>query len=184
MAFNPRSDVVQEVMNAADPSRASLAAERLASLGQGAPPAGDFAADLARVSTSAIASPTDLATAQTPDARVPDKAAKAKVEFEAMLMNSFMSELLPKDAETVFGKGAAGDMWRSMLSEQVARQIAKSGALSLTRHLFATHDLPGAMTAHETRIDIAAQMSPNVLSKSQSADVTDGSVLFAGAQRI
>src|SRR5271166_6975516 len=52
MSFNPRSDVVLDVINAADPARASLAAERLAALARGAP-ASDFAADLDRASASA-----------------------------------------------------------------------------------------------------------------------------------
>ena len=42
MAFNPSSDVVLDVLNAADPARASMAAERLAALAAGAP-ARDFA---------------------------------------------------------------------------------------------------------------------------------------------
>ena len=57
------------------------------------------------------------------------------------MINSFVGELLPKDAGSVFGEGTAGDMWRSMLAEQVSLQIAKSGALGLSRRLFATHEL-------------------------------------------
>ena len=58
-----------------------------------------------------------------------------------MLINSFVGEMLPKNAGSVFGEGTAGDIWRSMLSEQISRQIAKSGALGLSRRLFATHEV-------------------------------------------
>ena len=51
MSFNPRSDIVLEVLNAADPARAQLAAERLEALGANRP-AADFAADLDRASAA------------------------------------------------------------------------------------------------------------------------------------
>jgi len=188
MSFNPRSDVVLDVINAADPARASLAAERLAALARGAP-ASDFAADLDRASASAAnaaPSPAGLADGRarleaTPDA--PDAAARVKVEFEAMMLNSFVGEMLPKDA-SVFGGGAAGDMWRSMLSEQVSRQIAKSGALGLSRRLFATHELaPHERAAHAAPHADAAEMSANILSAPSAAEVVGGAFLFAGRRR-
>jgi peptidoglycan hydrolase FlgJ len=190
MAFNPRSDIVQEVMSAADPSRASLAAERLATLGQTSAK-GDFVAHLAKTETASKATDTTadgLASARDSLASLGEmsgKAAKAKVEFEAMLLNSFVGELLPKDAGDVFGKGQAGEMWRSMLSEQVSRQIARSGALGLSRRLFSTHDLPGAQArtlVHATAAP-AAQMSANALSAPAAADVVGGAILSTGARR-
>ena len=69
------------------------------------------------------------------------------------MLNSFVSELLPKDTGEVFGQGMAGDMWRSMLAEQVSTQIAKSGKLGLARRLFATHEV----AAHSGRIGEAAK---------------------------
>src|SRR5271166_3898299 len=187
MPFHPRTDVVLDVINAADPARASLAAERLAALARGAP-ASDFAADLDRASASAAnaAPPAGLADGRarleaTPDA--PDAAARVKVEFEAMMLNSFVGEMLPKDA-SVFGGGAAGDMWRSMLSEQVSRQIAKSGALGLSRRLFATHELaPHERAAHAAPHADAAEMSANILSAPSAAEVVGGAFLFAGRRR-
>lgn len=185
MAFNPRSDIVAEVMSAADPSRASLAAERLATLGQTSLAKGDFAADLAKVEASATPPLTEgLANARDSLSSLvasPDKAAKAKIDFEAMLMNSFVSELLPKDANAVFGKGSAGDVWRSMLSEQVSRQIAKSGALGLSRRLFDTHDLPGAAGQAAAHAGEAAQMSVNILSAPDAANAVSGAILSARA---
>lgn len=191
MAFNPRSDVVLEVLNAADPARASVAAERLAALAGSNAPAGDFAADLNRAASSATTSPLSvqgLANARTqlaamPDA--PDPVSRAKVEFEATMLNSFVGELLPKNAPGVFGEGSAGDMWRSMLSEQISKQIAKSGALGLSRKLFATHELVPARRAATTAAAASdpAQMSANILSASSTAKADSGGVLFAGRKR-
>src|SRR3984957_384379 len=147
MAFNPRTDVVLEVASAADPSRATLAAQRLNALAAPNAPAADFAADLDRAAGPGSATPPPFANAADARSRLgelqggSDKVGKAKTQFEAMMLNSFVSELLPKDTGEVFGQGMAGDMWRSMLAEQVSTQIAKSGKLGLARRLFATHEV-------------------------------------------
>ena len=188
MAFNPRSDIVQEVMNAADPSRAGLAAERLAALGQTSGAKGDFAADLVRASVSSGPSTaseglSNARAALASSAAASGPASRAKLEFETMLTNAFVQEILPKDTSGVYGQGYAGDMWRSMLSDQVSRQIAKSGALGLSRRLFATHDLPRAVSDSAARVQATAQMSANALSASDAADISKGAILFAGAKR-
>jgi len=192
MAFNPRTDVVMEVLNAADPSRASLAAQRLSALAGSNAPAADFSVDLDRAASSATAIPAPLALANAADARSrlaeipggPDKLGQAKTQFEAMMLSSFVGELLPKDASSVFGQGTAGDMWRSMLAEQVSTQIAKSGKLGLARRLFATHEVglhSGRVgEAGKTVGEPAAQMSANILSAPAAADSENGAVLFAG----
>ncbi len=194
MAFNPRTDVVMEVLSAADPSRASLAAQRLSALAGSDAPAAEFSADLDRVGNAATAA--SAAVANGADARsrladmpgAPDKLGKAKTQFEAMMLGTFVGELLPKDASSVFGQGTAGDMWRSMLAEQVSLQIAKSGKLGLARRLFATHELAARdRSAHPGEAakaaSDAAQMSANILSAPEGAAFDGGAVLFAGRKR-
>jgi peptidoglycan hydrolase FlgJ len=188
MAFSPRTDVVLEVASAADPSRANLAAQRLNALAGTNAPAADFAADLDRAATpSATTAP--LANAADARSRLaeaqggPDKTRQAKTQFEAMMLNSFVSELLPKDTGEVFGQGTAGDMWRSMLAEQVSTQIAKSGKLGLAKRLFATHEVglhPGRVgEAAKNLGEPAAQMSANILSAPAAAEPGNNAVLFA-----
>jgi Rod binding domain-containing protein len=99
-----------------------------------------------------------------------------------------VGELLPKGAGAVFGQGTAGDMWRSMLAEQVSLQIAKSGKLGLARRLFATHELaPRSGSTHPGEAARAAaeaaQMSANILSAPAAAELDNGAVLFAGRKR-
>lgn len=191
MAFNPRTDVVLEVASAADPSRASLAAQRLNALAGSNAPATDFAADVDRAAqaspTAPISNAADARSRLAEASGVPDQLAQAKTQFEAMMLNSFVGEMLPKDAGEVFGQGMAGDMWRSMLAEQVSMQIAKSGKLGLARRLFATHEFaPKSTTAGETSRGAtvsAAQMSANILSAPAAAELDDGAVLFAGRER-
>jgi flagellar protein FlgJ len=190
MAFNPRTDVVLEVASAADPSRATLAAQRLNALAGSNAPTADFAANLDRAAAPGSAMTAPLANAADARSRLaeahggPDKTRQAKTQFEAMMLNSFVSELLPKDTGEVFGQGMAGDMWRSMLAEQVSTQIAKSGKLGLARRLFATHEVashPGRIGETAKTVGAsAAQMSANVLSAPAAAEPENGAVLFAG----
>lgn len=49
----------------------------------------------------------------------------APKKFEAMVMSQMVSGIMPKDSE-YFGEGFSGDMWRSMMSEQIAEMMVKS----------------------------------------------------------
>ncbi|THD49352.1 MAG: hypothetical protein E7774_01545 [Bradyrhizobium sp.] len=203
MAVDPSSDIVLEVAKAADPTRAAAVAQRLNALAAGAgADKADFAQALADTASAtaagASAAAADLgpsaanararfaaaAAADTADAR----AEKVKTGFESVMLNSFVSEMMPKDTESVFGQGLAGDMWKSMLADQVSRQIAKSDALGIGKRLFATHPLgAGAALEQPSRTDAAAasvaQMSANSLALPINADVPAGAVLFAREKR-
>jgi Rod binding domain-containing protein len=204
MAIDASSDIVLEVANAADPTRAAAVAQRLNALSgaTGAADAADFADALAATAPAAASGPsTAPAAASGPsaaDARArfsaaaeaaDGKAAKVKTEFESVMLNSFVSEMLPKDASTVFGQGLAGDMWKSMLADQVSRQIAKSDALGIGKRLFATHPLAASDALEKAkRADSAAaastaQMSANSLALPSGVEVNDGAVLFAAEKR-
>jgi len=187
MGFNPSTDVILDVLNAADPSRASLAAERLAALAAGKTPPADFSATLDRadaaVRQNQAAGLVDARSHLAQAAGAPDKTARVKTEFEAMALGPFVNEILPKETSGLFGGGAAGDMWRSMLADEIARQIAKSGALGLSRRLFATHGLTVTQAQAALAVEKSAQTSANVLSAPSGADVPNGAVLFAGRRR-
>jgi len=184
MAFNPPTDVILDVLNAADPSRASLAAERLAALAAGRTPPPDFSASLDKAKEAVAQSvPAGLSDGRARLAEAPqasDPSARLKTEFEAMALGPFVNEILPKETSGLFGGGAAGDMWRSMLADEIARQVAKSGALGLSRRLFATHDLMSKHAEAALAAERAAQTSANVLSAPSGADLANGAVLFSG----
>jgi peptidoglycan hydrolase FlgJ len=181
------------VLSAADPSRASLAAQRLSALAGSDAAGPDFSADLERAASAPNSIPAPLANAADARSRLaeipggPDKLGPAKTQFEAMMLNSFVGEILPKDASIVFGQGTAGDMWRSMLAEQVSLQIAKS----------ASSDSPGACSpptnsapAIGRRIPVKRRRPParrrkcaNILSAPVGAELDNGAVMFAGRKR-
>jgi len=196
MAIDPPSDIVLEVAKAADPERAAAVARRLTKLAAAAGDAGaDFTAALDQTSPPSVATSAPIADASDMRARLANidqaqnqKANQARVQFEAVLLNSLVGEMLPKDAPEAYGEGLAGEMWRSMLADQVSRQIARSGSLGIGQRLFATHPLTASSSlGHAERAShagaaAAAQMSANALSAASGADIADGAFLFRGAK--
>jgi flagellar protein FlgJ len=141
------------VLKAADPLRAQAATQRLSVLGAGGV---DEADDFAKVLDATAQQPTsgpDIAanaanmrerfSSISLDAVKDDKATRTQVEFEASILKTFVDAILPKDETSVYGQGTAGDIWKSMLADQIAKQIAKSGAFGVAKRLFSTHPLPG-----------------------------------------
>jgi len=151
MAISPTSDLILDVARAADPQKALAATRALNGAAAGADGAG-FTSTLAGFSPSLTRygyknpSPS-LGAAETP-------AHKAAVGLESVLLKNFVDQMLPKDAVAVFGDGVAGDVWKSMLSEKIANEVAKSGALKLADRLFETH--PDLL--HSTRPRITSKL--------------------------
>ncbi len=86
-------------------------------------------ADLTIRSVVEPAAHADPALAVRPG-RVHD-APDAAQKFEAFVLQTFIQEMMPKEAEGVFGSGVAGDFWRSLMAEKVAEQVAERGNLGI-----------------------------------------------------
>jgi Rod binding domain-containing protein len=179
MSLAPSTDIVMEVARAADPARAAGVVERLNALGRGdAASPRDFAAAL----NDAAGAPSSVVAAPAPP---PSRAKKAETQLESVMLSEFIGEMLPKDTPSAFGQGYAGDMWRSMLAERVADQIAASGRLGIASRLFAGHPLSSSArlfsadrTPSATQTQ-TVQASANALSSAGGADIQDGAFLFA-----
>ncbi|MGO9389836.1 rod-binding protein [Rhodoblastus sp.] len=139
MAISPASDIILDVARAADPQKA-MATTRALDAGAG----GDATSQFSRALDGLVVAPShpDFSY-RNPIASTlggqGSAAQKAAMGLESVLLKSFIDQMLPKDAVDVFGGGVAGDVWRSMLSDKIADQVAKSGALKLGTRLFATH---------------------------------------------
>jgi len=190
MSLAPSTDLVLEVARAADPGRAAAVVEKLNALSSGgaATSPQDFAAALNAVAPATTPAPTLPASHAVPRAITPaSREEKARTQLESVVLSQFVQEMLPKDTQSVYGQGYAGDMWRSMLAQRVADQMAASGRLGIASRLFATH--PVAQSHDQLSPDRgrglvnAAQTSANALSLGAGAEVTNGSVLFSGAKR-
>ncbi len=179
MSLAPPTDIVLEVSRAADPQRAAAVVEKLKALSaSGSASPQDFAAAL-----DTAAAPTRPTPPVLPIGAPISRASKAESKLESVMLSEFIGEMLPKDTPSAFGQGYAGDMWRSMLAERVADQIAASGRLGIASRLFASHALASSskMMAPERPHESAQATtltSPNPLSSPSGADIEGGSFLF------
>jgi hypothetical protein len=134
VAITPPSDIVLDVARAADPEKYRVAAERLARLRATAPGTETF---MLPAAPTRAATPADVAnTAATPTASAQSRRRLDPYgQFEAFVLQSFVQSMLPKNATTVFGKGSAGEFWRSMLAEKMGDELARSGQVGIARRL-------------------------------------------------
>lgn len=167
MAISPPSDIILDVARAADPERLKVATAKLdrladtagtafASLMPAVSEAGgalSALADAGPVVDPSPSAPFDLhrarlrlqnetALASRVDgaaAAAGDRRSKALESFEAMVLSTFVGSMLPEGAEDVYGSGTAGDVWKSMLSDQLGKQMAKAGGIGIADRLIAGH---------------------------------------------
>ncbi|MBL8578228.1 MAG: rod-binding protein [Mesorhizobium sp.] len=48
-----------------------------------------------------------------------------------MVLQTFIQNMLPKDGAAVYGKGMAGDMWKSLLAEKIADTMSERGGIGI-----------------------------------------------------
>jgi len=141
MAISPPSDLILDVVRAAEPQAVQVAAQRLERLGAGAASDGS-GFDLAMTATaskdatpfghlSASLSGLDASTRPTADRARSEAAMGPAQKFEAVFLQQVVETMLPDDAQTVFGEGSTGEIWKSMMAEQIGNQIAASGGVGL-----------------------------------------------------
>src|SRR5690554_5429545 len=87
----------------------------------------------ASVQTLSSIGPQNRISSSRPVSPVPEghAAAGAAREFEALVLQTFVQDMLPREAESVFGSGTASAFWRSMLAEQIAKELARSGGVGI-----------------------------------------------------
>lgn len=142
MAISPVGDIVQEVARAADPSLVRQAANGLVSGkalmsangvgGAVSDPLGDAVSIVRAQGFDAYHVRTTLKTDTAHISAVPSSPYQ---KLEAMLLQTFVEAMLPKDTDSVFGKGLGGSIWKSMMSEQIASHVAKGGGVGLAKTL-------------------------------------------------
>jgi len=65
------------------------------------------------------------------------------VQFESMILRNFVETMLPKETEAVYGKGLAGDMWKSLMAEQIADVMAERGGIGISERLLGDFYMDG-----------------------------------------
>ncbi|MDQ6433707.1 rod-binding protein [Mesorhizobium sp. LHD-90] len=135
MAISPPSDIVLDVARAVEPSGLEAARTALARrVGATAPTGADAAFSLG------AAGPGNMRA--TRGAIAPDGADALK-KFESVVLGTFIQTMLPKDAGEVYGKGLAGDMWKSMMAGRIADVMTERGGIGIASRLLADHYVEG-----------------------------------------
>jgi peptidoglycan hydrolase FlgJ len=152
MIVTSTSDLVLDVLQAADPVTQRAATAKLDALevsGADFGAALDMRAGETEASSSVVDDPSSAktgpveqgASANASPARVINATSPGDVyrKFEAFVLQVFVETMLPKQAEDLFGKGTAGDVWRSMMAEQLGNQLAQGKGIGIARQLAGAH---------------------------------------------
>ncbi len=139
MAISPSSDIVLDVARAAEPAsidaaRAELARRRnVSAAANSAFPIGDM--------RNTVAGETKAAP-------------ETFVRFEAMVLQTFVQSMLPKQTEAVYGNGMAGEMWQSLLAQQLGDVMANRGGIGIADSILRDHYFEG-----ETKVALSGVSS-------------------------
>ena len=131
MAISPPSDIVLDVAKAAEP--AGLQAARAALVNRTTGAAGTF-------SLGEEPAMPGMGLGRAPDVATPNESMK---RFEAMVLQTFIENMMPKNTESVYGKGMAGDMWKSMMAEKLANVMAERGGIGIADRVLGDHYMDG-----------------------------------------
>jgi peptidoglycan hydrolase FlgJ len=144
MAIAIVSDLVLDVVRAADPERAKIAQAGLQRGAADKALAAEFAdvVNLVRSNESIshrAGKPSSAGENGIPAlneiARRTSPKEKAYEQFEATVLRSFVEEMLPKSTENTYGEGTAGGVWRSMQADFMSQELAKSGGIGIAASL-------------------------------------------------
>lgn len=134
MAINPPSDLVMDVARAADPQAYRMAAERLKSVsGTMQTAMASSGTGLTRDNFASFSDSFSAGVTMRPDAQNMINPAYRK--FEAFMLQSFVQSMFTSDTTATFGKGIAGDYWKSMMAEAMANKMADGGGVGIARLL-------------------------------------------------
>ncbi|KAA2234719.1 rod-binding protein [Salinarimonas soli] len=153
MSIRPPSDIVLDVVRAADPERLAAATSRLQTFAAQKGDAPAFAEAVDGVSARRVArsGPLDPATTL---ARLSDAGASRRAEekapinapfrqFEAVVLRSFVESMMPTKSEVAFGKGTAGQVWKGLLADEIGAAMARAGGIGIAKQVAAVHGPKG-----------------------------------------
>ena len=175
MAINPPSDLVMDVARAADPQAYRMAAERLkAPSAPGTMVASAAAGGLTRDNFASFSDSLAAGVSVRPDAQNVTNPAYRK--FEAFMLQSFVQSMFTSDTTATFGKGIAGEYWKSMMAEAMANKMADGGGVGIARLLEEQAARKGRAGAPTTIAlgDVINNLGDSVSENTVSKDIVHG----------
>ncbi|EEA92724.1 Rod binding protein [Pseudovibrio denitrificans] len=146
MAIQPVSDLVLDVINQADPTEVRAATRALkapAVVSKDLPvsepswASSSFSRFMAEAESAKAKGQEGVEQLNSMANRYSKKLDNADLgeKLESAILQTFVKSMLPKEMETVYGGGTAGTMWKGLMAEQLANQLAKSGSIGLAEML-------------------------------------------------
>jgi peptidoglycan hydrolase FlgJ len=133
MSISPVSDLVMDVVQAADPAKVMEAQAKLKTI-----KAANEAVQLASTDKGFTATVRGLDNARDSkmaNVKQTDEAPETYRNFEAVVLQNFVQSMMPKESEEVYGKGSSGEYWQSMMAEQIAKSISDGGGIGIAASL-------------------------------------------------
>lgn len=139
-------DLILGVSRAADAAKHRKAVSRLERLSREATGAADavaqpadptpaWSAEVRHAGADTTRSARFLSPSSAPDGS--QKISDVYVQFEAVLLQNMIEAMMPENAEAMLGSGTAGKIWKSMLAEKLAAEIARTGTLGIAKQIAA-----------------------------------------------
>jgi Rod binding domain-containing protein len=134
LAISLPSDIVLDVARAVEPDALETVRAKLASRAGGVMPSGaaeGFVLGDLRNSTMAK---DEARTDATPE---------SYKKFEAMVLSTFVQSMMPSETGAVYGEGMSGDMWKSLLAQQLGTVTSDRGGIGIADSLLKDHYVDG-----------------------------------------
>ncbi|MBL8583844.1 MAG: rod-binding protein, partial [Rhizobiaceae bacterium] len=116
-----------------------------------------LAASRTAVAATASGEPFSSRLAAARDTSSKGATPKSFQRFEAMVLQTFIQNMMPKNTESVYGSGMAGDIWKSLMAEQLAASMAERGGIGIASRLLRDHYVEG-----DAKLPIGAVSDPQV----------------------
>lgn len=127
------------------------------------------AAGQAPASDRTAASAVPSAGPITPLVAHESRVASPLEQFEGFVLRSFIESMLPSEASSYFGSGTAGEVWRSMMAEEIGNELARGGGIGIA----------AAIAADRSNGSLEGESGENELNRM----LRDSDVARAGAAR-
>jgi Rod binding domain-containing protein len=141
LAISPPSDIVLDVARAVDPAELAAARTQLVERARTGAAKVDFP-DITAPGT-ALKNMAGMRFAGQAETDKTGETPEAYRKFEAAVLQNFMQSMMPKDSEAVYGKGLAGDMWKSELAKQMGTVLSERGGIGIANRLLKDHYMAG-----------------------------------------
>ncbi len=124
MAISLATDIVMDVIKAAEPTAAEAARTRLQAISATGSASEPFSTHLSASVSGAAEKAQD---------------AEAYKKFESLVLGSFIQSMLPENTDSVYGGGLSGNMWKSVLAQHLGDAVADNGGVGIANRLLADH---------------------------------------------